>query len=237
MKKVFHLLISVMVLCFAACTESSYEYHQTYFYPQQPGGKMMYADQTLDSTRVISYDSWTAQTTADWLSLTPAEQNIPAGYGMNTLVKLTCAPNTTGETRHSAILLKSFGSLAMDVYQTAWLNIIWPTAIYTNKPEAAGDASTGTVMDKQVSFVTTLSADSTSMKVKFRVYADGATLQSNASWLVHKDTVYAAGTHEALLSVEPNAFAVSRTATLTLSSNGVSTPIKVTQKEKQKQKQ
>ena len=235
MKKVFPLLISVMVLCFAACTESSYEYHQTYFYPQQPGGKMMYADQTLDSTRVISYDSWTAQTTADWLSLTPAEQNIPAGYGMNTLVKLTCAPNTTGETRHSAILLKSFGSLAMDVYQTAWLNIIWPTAIYTNKPEAAGDASTGTVMDKQVSFVTTLSADSTSMKVKFRVYADGATLQSNASWLVHKDTVYAAGTHEALLSVEPNAFAVSRTATLTLSSNGVSTPIKVTQKEKQKQ--
>ena len=154
---------------------------------------------------------------------------------MNTLVKLTCAPNTTGETRHSAILLKSFDSLAMDVYQTAWLNIIWPTAIYTNKPEAAGDASTGTVMDKQVSFVTTLSADSTSMKVKFRVYADGATLQSNASWLVHKDTVYAAGTHEALLSVEPNAFAVSRTATLTLSSNGVSTPIKVTQKEKQKQ--
>lgn len=235
MKKVSPLLISVMVLCFAACTESSYEYHQTYFYPQQPGGKMMYADQTLDSTRVISYDSWTAQTTADWLSLTPAEQNIPAGYGMNTLVKLTCAPNTTGETRHSAILLKSFGSLAMDVYQTAWLNIIWPTATYTNKPEAAGDASTGTVMDKQVSFVTTLSADSTSMKVKFRVYADGATLQSNASWLVHKDTVYAAGTHEALLSVEPNAFAVSRTATLTLSSNGVSTPIKVTQKEKQKQ--
>lgn len=235
MKKVFPLLISVMVLCFAACTESSYEYHQTYFYPQQPGGKMMYADQTLDSTRVISYDSWTAQTTADWLSLTPAEQNIPTGYGMNTLVKLTCAPNTTGETRHSAILLKSFDSLAMDVYQTAWLNIIWPTAIYTNKPEAAGDASTGTVMDKQVSFVTTLSADSTSMKVKFRVYADGATLQSNASWLVHKDTVYAAGTHEALLSVEPNAFAVSRTATLTLSSNGVSTPIKVTQKEKQKQ--
>ena len=39
MKKVFPLLISVMVLCFAACTESSYEYHQTYFYPQQPGGK------------------------------------------------------------------------------------------------------------------------------------------------------------------------------------------------------
>ncbi|MBQ5909468.1 MAG: hypothetical protein IIW85_03980, partial [Bacteroidaceae bacterium] len=60
MKKVFPLLVSVIALCFAACTESSYEYHQTYFYPQQPGGKMMYADQTLDTTRVISYDSWTA---------------------------------------------------------------------------------------------------------------------------------------------------------------------------------
>ncbi len=235
MKKVFPLLVSVMALCFAACTESSYEYHQTYFYPQQPGGKMMYADQTLDTTRVISYDSWTAQTTADWLLLTPTEQHIPAGYGMNTLVKLTCAPNTTGQTRHAAILLKSFDSLAMDVYQTAWLNIIWPSPVYINKPEAVGDASTGTIMDKQVSFMTTLSADTTSMKVKFRVYADGATLQSDAAWLVQKDTVYAAGTHEALLSVEPNASAAPRTATLTLSSNGVSTPIKVTQKEKQQQ--
>lgn len=233
MKKVFPLLLSAVALCFAACSESSYEYHETYFYPQQPGGKTMYADQTLDSTRVMSYDSWTLQSTSDWLTLTPTEQGIPAGYGMNTLVKLSATPNTTGTTRHSVMLLKSFSSLAMDVYQTSWLNIIWPTPSYTAKPGAETDGGTTGTMDKLASFAATVSADTTSMKVRFRVYADGATLVSDAPWLVQKDTVYAAGTHEALLAVEPNASAAPRTATLTLTSNGVSTPIKITQKEKQ----
>lgn len=232
MKKISSLLLLAVALCFAACSESSYEFHQTYFFPQQPGGKVMYADQTLDSTRVVSYDSWTLQTTSDWLSLTPTEQNIPSGYGMNTLVTLRCTPNTAGDTRHSAILLKSFDSLAMDVYQTGWLNITWPSPVYTNKPESEGGVATGTLMDKRTTFAMTLSADTTSMKVKFRVYADGATLASDASWLSHKDTVYAAGAHEALLAVEPNATPVDRTAMLTLTSNGVSTPIKVTQKGK-----
>lgn len=231
MKKVSSLLLSAIALCFAACSESSYEYHETYFYPQQPGGKTMYADQTLDSTRVISYDSWTLQSSADWLTLTPTEQHIPGGYGMNVLVKLMATPNTTGATRHSVMQLSSFDPLAMDVYQTSWLNILWPSASYTTKPGAGNDGSPIGMMDKEASFAGTISADTTSMKVKFRVYADGAKLVSDAAWLVQKDTTYAAGTHEALLAVEPNASATPRTATLTLTSNGVSTPIKITQKE------
>ena len=50
------LPLAAAVMALAACSEATYENHMTMFYPQEPSGRTIYADQTVDSTSVISYD-------------------------------------------------------------------------------------------------------------------------------------------------------------------------------------
>ena len=61
MKKLFQPLALGIILLLAACAESGYETHQTYFFPQYPGGMNFYADQESDTVHLISLDSWTAR--------------------------------------------------------------------------------------------------------------------------------------------------------------------------------
>lgn len=54
MKKITLSLLAVLALLVAACDNGSYELHQTFFYPQRPGGMVLYADQESDTVRLYA---------------------------------------------------------------------------------------------------------------------------------------------------------------------------------------
>ena len=72
-------------------------------------------------------------------------------------------------------------------------------------------------------------------KYEFAVYADGATLSSDAAWLVPATTTFNAGKHVVAIVAQENLATQPRTAMLTLTSNGISTPITITQAKTNKQ--
>ena len=231
MKKIV-LFATFVAALFTSCTESDYEFHQTYFSPQVAGGKVLYADQTTDSTRVISYDPWTATTEFEngataWFTISPTECNFIAGEQFaSTRMNITTTPNTSEKIRSGHIVVKSFDTVGMPVKQTTWLNIIRPFG------EAKNYDSEGALLpeeDRKMTFAGTTIATANQFEIEFTVYADGATLTADADWLKPATTSFAAGTHTVAIVVEENQEVVQRTANLTLTSNGISTPITITQ--------
>ena len=231
MKKIVFFAAFVVAL-FTSCTESEYEFHQTYFSPQVAGGKVLYADQTTDSTRVISYDPWTATTvfasgTDAWFTISPSECYFTAGEQYaSTRVTITTTPNTSQKIRSGHIVVRSFDTVGMPVKQTTWLNIIRPFG------ETKNYDSEGILLpeeDRTMTFSGTTIATANQFEIEFTVYADGATLTADADWLKPATSTFAAGRHTVSVVAEANAEVTERTAQLILTSNGISTPITITQ--------
>lgn len=220
MKKSLYFLVACTLLVFTACTESKYEVHQTYFYPQHPGGMNFFADQEIDSVHVISYDSWAAQTATSWLSLSPQSQEVPYGYIGNNRLIIKAEPNTTGKNRTGFFEVKSYSNIGMMVNQSYWLNIERPRPNYNTTVDFA---------TKEATFKMNVYAHTADTVVTFTVYQDAATLSSDAQWFQPKTGTFAKGKHEVSITVEPNASNQRRTATLTLTSGGISTPIQIVQ--------
>ena len=238
MKKIA-LLATVVAALFTSCSESGeYEFHQTYFTPQEPNGKILYADQVSDSTRVISYDPWTASAyfnngTDAWFSITPTECNFTAGEQFASMrINIQGAVNNTGKIRSGHIVVKSYDTVGMLVRQTTWLNIIRPFG------EVENYDATGNLLpeeDRKMTFAGSTIATENQFEIEFAVYADGATLSSDAEWLVPETTTFNAGKHVVAIVAQENLATQPRTATLTLTSNGISTPITITQAKTNKQ--
>lgn len=229
MKKLSAFLLPVAALCLMACSESEYEVHQTYFYPQNVSGMLFYADQESDTIRLVSYDSWTAKTSVDWLAVSPTQLTIPSGTGAVKRLDITATPNTTGKNREGQIQVDSYFTIGMYVRQASWLNIHYPSGnpVSSTQPD---DRTTGVHHeDVQMDFSMKLKADTTSAEIDFTVYKDGALLRSSEPWLTTPELMLTAGRHKVKLGVEKNESAEERSATLTLTSNGVSTPIRVIQ--------
>lgn len=220
MKTISSLLLVVLALM-TSCSESSYEAHQTYFYPVGTNEKTFYADQELDSVRIISLDSWTLNT-SDRFTATPSAQNIPAGVELNTKVNLRTTPNLTGKPRIGQLAVSSYFNISLPVYQMSWLNITVPYPEYDMNESMA---------NRVASFNLNIipESGSTSPYILFTVYADNATLASDADWLVPDETQFKAGRHQVSLSCPDNKTGAVRTATLKLTSNGVTSLIKVKQ--------
>ncbi len=135
MKKILFALVPCAALLFAACGDSKFEYHQTNFWPQKPQGIRVYADQQKDTIRLQSLDSWTLTSTApEWLTVTPTECNVQAGYSASTLLTLTMEKNATGQPRYASIDVKAYDKISMPVVQLPFLNIIQPA-----QPDGAND--------------------------------------------------------------------------------------------------
>jgi len=229
MKKMSAFLLFVSALCLMACSKNEYEVHQTYFYPQSVNGMLFYADQEMDTIRVVSFDSWTARSSVDWFTVSPTQQAVPQNTGLARRLDITATPNTTGKNRMGQIQVDSYFSIGMYVRQTSWLNVQYPSGKVV-APTTSDNANAETSFeDTRMEFSMVLKADTTSAEIDFIVYKDGATLNSSEAWLTAPADTYAAGRHKVKLGVEKNAATVQRTATLTLSSNGVSTPISVVQ--------
>lgn len=245
MKLFFHLpplsVASLAALCLSAFVltacddDNSNEYHATYFYPMSTYGIETYADQSVDSIRVISSDSWTLENSSEWCTVSsngqqaPLSINIPQGYIASTRLDFKLQPNTTGKLRTNRIDVTSsynkVGTISQLLVQYPHLHITHPDGV-----------ATGTGTEYAVTYSLSVPAEGVSPSgtkpyIKFIVYAEGATLRSSAGWI---EPVLAAGfaKYEAQsveLNVQPNPATEPRTATLTLCSNGVETPITVTQ--------
>ena len=138
-------------------------------------------------------------------------------------------PNQTGRLRTNRIAVVSsygkVGTVSQVLVQYPHLNIQYPDGVisgsgsdyackYSLSIAAAGVAPSGS-----------------KPYVKFIVYTDDARLSSSADWLVPAETS-GFNKYEAVkveLNAEANPGTEERTATLTLTSNGVSTPITISQ--------
>lgn len=222
------LLIALTAL--TACSDASFEAHQSFFYPQKPEGMLLYADQTTDTTNVYSLDSWTATTEGDWFDINPKECTIPVGMAKLTHMTLTTTPNLSGMNRSGRMVVKSHDTISQLVCQCTWLNIIYPFANYTYEGEEESYAT------RKATFSQTLPFDAVKTEVRFNTYSSGATLRSDAEWLQPEETAFPeAGNYTVKVQVQPNAAKEKRVGRLTLSSAGVSSVITVEQLPKPEQ--
>ena len=222
-------------VCYACDSDNDNEYHSTYFYPLSSSGIETYADQTVDSVRVISFGSSSLENNCDWCVVSsngqqaPLQITIPAGYMASSRLDFALQPNQTGRLRTNRIAVVSsygkVGTVSQVLVQYPHLNIQYPDGVisgsgsdyackYSLSIAAAGVAPSGS-----------------KPYVKFIVYTDDARLSSSADWLVPAETS-GFNKYEAVkveLNAEANPGTEERTATLTLTSNGVSTPITISQ--------
>lgn len=221
MKPLLPLL--ALVLGLAACTEGSYEHHASYFYPQRPDGQLLYADQTMDTTLIYSLDSWQATKEGDWFSITPESFEVRPGVSIFTKMTFTTTPNTTGKGRTGLVTIHAYHTISQSLYQTPWLNITYPFAQYTKGEDH-------TFATRKATFRMALLSSATSSQVRFTTYAENATLTSNAEWVTPEKTIFLApNSYEVKLTIQPNKSKDPRSAQLTLTSAGISTPITVEQ--------
>ncbi|GAY29995.1 kinase suppressor of Ras 2-like [Prevotella sp. MGM2] len=141
---------------------------------------------------------------------------------------ITNEVNTSGARRVGYIQVKTFTDLGMRVVQNGWLNISSPEPMYSTTPEDNMD----NLPANKVYFLLNAQAK-TDTAIVFTVYQDNATLSSSETWAVPETTTFSAGRHNVRISLEPNPTTSSRTATLTLTSAGVNTPISIIQSAKE----
>lgn len=227
------LLAAAAVVGLAACNENTNEYHSTYFYPITASGVQTFADQQLDSVRVMSYDTWTLNNTVDWVDMkvgtTQTNQikvEVPVGYFNLTRLDFVLKPNTTGKTRTTPVQVTSsfgkVGTIATVLIQYPFHNITTP-AVRMNE---AGTNGTFTVDLPQMS-----NKETATSFLSFTVYTSDAQLTSSADWLtVDKANGYTPSVKEKVnITAQPNTTGEARKAQLTLTSGGVSTVINVNQ--------
>ena len=122
----------LLALSFAACDDAGYERHGTNFVDVSPYGMHFYADQTVDSCGLESYDSWTAESSApDWLTLSPASHDVPSGYVSTDWVYVHATPNTTGQYREGLLTVRGYHEASLHVQQEAYLNVARPMGTTT----------------------------------------------------------------------------------------------------------
>lgn len=248
--------------CVAACAiatvscdnnKNSYELHQTNFYPTLADGIHVYADQTVDSTHVVSTDNWTFTTTeASWLKATnqknetsPFTVTVPVGYVQRTAIYFDIEPNTTGKMRTGLLtatsVFEKIGAVHQYITQAPYLDITTPSCTTTGENETVKYTFTLPGISSDGKYHTKVGTDDvTSVPyITFKVYSSDATLTSSEEWLTaEKDdegdsdkslTFSANKEHKVNLILSENKTGQQRTATLTLTSNGVSTPITIVQ--------
>ena len=222
-------------LALTACdNESTNGQHGTSFYPITVGGIETFADQTADSVRVMSFDSWTLKNTSDWCSVRAEGQEnnisvkVPEGYISSTRLDFRLQPNTTGKLRSNRIDVVSsyakIGTVSTTLTQYPHHNITSPSGQYGTGDEYSRTFTLNVPAEGVNSY-------GSKPYVKFTVYAEGATLTASEEWIVPDKTADFTPNQQQLvdLTVAPNPTAEKREATLSLTSAGVTTVIRVTQ--------
>ncbi len=220
-------LLLTLCAALAACSKESYRHAIALAYPTPGQYGLVYADQTEDSIVFDTFDSYDTYTSADWLAIdeqwgTMTIQNSYY-YQWEVSVPLTFEPNTTGETREAVVYVHNYGTdwdqtISASFIQASWLNI--------TRPEPAYPSYT-----YYPSYATFAIADSATWEVdsiSFTAYGDW-TLQTTADFVALGAASGKAGAQVVALALEPNNDEADRQAEITLTSNGVSNIITLTQ--------
>lgn len=223
---------ALAVLALVAC-DSTYEYHSTSFYPSNES-IITYADQDCDTILVVSYDSWTLTNTCDWLTVKVANSqvddisiNVASGYYDVTRLDFYPEPNTTGSTRSTVIKVVSSysdtGTLGVYFYQYPFLHITNPS------PSADSDGNATFTLYVEGDAVS--SSDEVDSSISFYVYDEDATLTTSDSWVTPEQTSgFTTGEELTIpLTIEANDTGARRSATLTLTSLGITNTITIVQ--------
>lgn len=221
MKKTFWLLLAVLSIITASCSKDSYYHNMAIIYPS--GGKILYADQDLDSVVLYTTDSYQASSSVAWLSI-PTDRT--AGkienyyrYVWQVSIPVQLEANTTEKTRTALVAVHTFGSDdwkqtgTVTFYQLPWVDVYSPVPSYSyveGIPTAA-------------SFLATDSATQVSDTLKFYVY-DKWTLSDGS--FVHPTAIMGEkGDNVIALMLDSNTTKGERHDTLTLVIRGIKTRI------------
>lgn len=92
---------------------------------------VLYADQTVDSLRFYTFDSWTVTPQVDWITIDgDSHQDITYDFTKCYLCRafVRIKPNTTGKTRSGSVLVQSYDySYSAPFVQLGLLNVSHPT--------------------------------------------------------------------------------------------------------------
>lgn len=192
---------------------------------------ILYADQTSDSLRFYTFDSWSVTPEADWITI-EGDSHAKINYDYNKRylcnVLVSFKPNTTGRTRYSSVLVESYDySYSAPFVQLGMLDVTRP--VYTadtwvDEPSKIPDVAY---------FILTDSANWTSDSICFNVrnkwrleFADG----NEPDWLSLEKTADLPGKHNVKLTLSENTDTENgREAKLRLTSGAVSNIITVRQ--------
>lgn len=191
---------------------------------------ILYADQTLDSLRFYTYDSWTVTPSADWISVNgDSHMDISYDYSKCYLCRVFLAvePNTTGETRSGTVLVQSYDySYSSPFVQLGILNVSHP-AYKTDTPfDEYG------IIPKVAHFELIDSAHWTSDSICFKVEDNWELtfVDEQPEWLSLDKTTDLKGKYKVNLALMPNTDTENgRQTTLRLKSGDVSNEIVVRQ--------
>ena len=226
MKKLF-LGLLITALALTSCDNGSdYSYEELGIYPVVEGPYVVYPDQEVDSFTLVSSRSWKATVEGEWIILDPAySYRQTASQEIKTLVcPIYFNTNTTGDVRIGYLKVDGNKRRVGRMYmQTYWLNITLPQVTFAS--------GTTTEDYKGANFQLNATKDEVTKNIEFNIYAEQATLTTEADWVTLPQNKFESGNHKLEITLEPNTTGAERKAVLRLStSNGISTDIVLTQK-------
>ncbi len=199
---------------------------------------ILYADQTVDSLRFYTFDSWTITPEVDWITVDgDSHLDIPYDYTKRYLCRvfLKVQPNKTGVTRSGSVLVQSHKySYSSPFVQLGMLNISHPQYAVDLNFDDYG------IIPKIVHFELVDSAHWTSDSICFNVENnwDLAFVGDTPEWLTLSKMTDLKGTHRVNLTLVPNTDTEKgREAKLCLTSGEVSNEIVVRQLPAKKEKE
>lgn len=225
------LAIAASTLAMSCTEKEELGQYSAYFMPTRPAGIELYADQTRDSTTIVSTVSWdiaTQPTTGEggWLRNAPDKANVVPNGQLFQRVIIDAEANTTGYTRECLMMVNlhtdRIDGIAMPIRQLGWMNITVPQPCFTTDDKAT----------MQPIFENTLKASDINATMVCHLYTM-ATLKSDAEWLVIPEELQSirSGDRTLIFNVMPNTTGAERTAHVTLTSTlGCSNVVTFTQK-------
>ena len=191
----------------------------------------LYADQTIDSVVFYTFDSWSAASATDWLTIDgPSEGKIQYNNSRRYRCRagLIVSPNTTGETRDGYVYVNSYDYSSTFVrVQYGYLNISRPVCTVDSYLDE------GQTVPKKVHHTLTVNAQTDEDSLCFVVqnFWSLAFEGETPEWVTFDKTGGQRGKNSVKLSFSENTDATkTREAKLRLTSGQVSNIITIQQK-------
>lgn len=223
-KSLIALCTLAMSMALTSCFEDNGDHYTEILYPQN-GIKTLYADQTEDSLKFVTFDNWTVDTTYGAISdfqklkvtLNPSDLagEVQKNYYVRKNIVFQFTPNTSDTIRAVNFKLNSYNTDFGAVYQQMHFHNI-------DRPSR-----------RNYQFLLTDTAEALVDSIIFVAYTDWKCTVKNpeqTNWISVGNPTGKKGTNIIKLYLEKNTGNSNRNATLVLtSSNEASTEIKLTQ--------